>query len=81
MFRQSLSLFSSFCFLLNLIDVVFYSFLFSFQCPLTRLSRRVLIYTTIYFSFCKAFSLSFFIFSSLPLLFPLYIVLFLFYLF
>ena len=55
----------------NLIDVVFYSFLFSFQCPLTRLSRRVLIYTTIHFSFCKAFSLSFFIFFPVYFLFPL----------
>ena len=32
---------------LNLIDVVFHSFSFSFQCPLTRLSRRVPIYITI----------------------------------
>ena len=52
---------------------MFYSFLFSFQCPLTRLSRRVLIYTTIHFFFCKAFSLSFFIFFSLSIVFfPLY---------
>ena len=50
---------------------MFYSFLFSFQCPLTRLSRRVLIYTTIHFSFCKAFSLSFFIFFPVYFLFPL----------
>ena len=50
---------------------MFYSFLFSFQCPLTRLSRRVLIYTTIHFYFCKAFSLSFFIFFPVPFLFPL----------
>ena len=48
---------------LNLIDVVFYSFLFSFQCPLTWLSRRVPIYITILSPFCKAFSCSFFIFS------------------
>ena len=48
---------------LNLIDVVFHSFSFSFQCPLTRLSRRVPIYITISSFFCKAFSLSFFIFS------------------
>ena len=40
---------------LFLIDVVFYSFSFSFQCPLTRLSRRVPIYITIPFYFCKAF--------------------------
>ena len=48
---------------LNLIDVVFYSFLFSFQCPLTRFSRRVPIYITILSPFCKAFSCPFFIFS------------------
>ena len=46
----------------NLIDVVFYSFLFSFQCPLTWLSRRVPIYITIPSPFCKAFFLYFFIF-------------------
>ena len=57
----------------NLIDVVFYSFLFSFQCPLTWLSRRVPIYITIPSPFCKAFSLSFFIFFSIPLFFCLYI--------
>ena len=51
---------------LNLIDVVFHSFSFSFQCPLTRLSRRVPIYITILSSFCKAFSCSFFIFSLFP---------------
>ena len=50
----------------NLIDVVFYSFLFSFQCPLTWLSRRVPIYITIPSPFCKAFFLSFFIFSLFP---------------
>ena len=57
----------------NLIDVVFYSFLFSFQCPLTWLSRRVPIYITIPSPFCKAFFLSFFIFFSLSLFFCLYI--------
>ena len=57
----------------NLIDVVFYSFLFSFQCPLTWLSRRVPIYITIPSPFCKAFFLSFFIFFSIPLFFCLYI--------
>ena len=61
----------------NLIDVVFYSFLFSFQCPLTWLSRRVPIYITILSPFCKAFSLSFFIFFSFSLFFCLYIVVFL----
>ena len=50
----------------NLIDVVFYSFLFSFQCPLTWLSRRVPIYITIPSPFCKAFFLYFFIFSLFP---------------
>ena len=55
----------------NLIDVVFYSFLFSFQCPLTWLSRRVPIYITISSFFCKAFSLSFFIFFPVCFLFPL----------
>ena len=58
---------------LNLIDVVFYSFLFSFQCPLTWLSRRVPIYITILSPFCKAFSCPFFIFFSIPLFFCLYI--------
>ena len=58
---------------LNLIDVVFYSFLFSFQCPLTRLSRRVPIYITILSPFCKAFSCPFFIFFSISLFFCLYI--------
>ena len=57
----------------NLIDVVFYSFLFSFQCPLTWLSRRVPIYITIPSPFCKAFFLYFFIFFSLSLFFCLYI--------
>ena len=57
----------------NLIDVVFYSFLFSFQCPLTWLSRRVPIYITIPSPFCKAFFLSFFVFFSIPLFFCLYI--------
>ena len=57
----------------NLIDVVFYSFLFSFQCPLTWLSRRVPIYITIPSPFCKAFFLSFFIFFSISLFFCLYI--------
>jgi len=58
---------------LNLIDVVFYSFLFSFQCPLTWLSRRVPIYITIPFPFCKAFFLSFFVFFLyFPLFLPLY---------
>ena len=57
----------------NLIDVVFYSFLFSFQCPLTRLSRRVPIYITILSPFCKAFSCPFFIFFSFSLFFCLYI--------
>ena len=57
----------------NLIDVVFYSFLFSFQCPLTWLSRRVPIYITILSPFCKAFSCPFFIFFSLSLFFCLYI--------
>ena len=61
---------------LNLIDVVFYSFLFSFQCPLTWLSRRVPIYITIPSPFCKAFFLSFFVFFSIPLFFCLYIVVF-----
>ena len=56
---------------------MFYSFLFSFQCPLTRLSRRVPIYTTIHFYFCKAFFLSFFIFFPVCFLFPLYIDVFL----
>jgi len=58
---------------LNLIDVVFYSFLFSFQCPLTWLSRRVPIYITIPSPFCKAFFLYFFIFFYLSLFFCLYI--------
>ena len=62
---------------LNLIDVVFYSFLFSFQCPLTWLSRRVPIYITILSPFCKAFSCSFFIFFSISLFFCLYINVFL----
>ena len=62
---------------LNLIDVVFYSFLFSFQCPLTWLSRRVPIYITILSPFCKAFSCPFFIFFSIPLFFCLYINVFL----
>ena len=57
---------------LNLIDVVFYSFLFSFQCPLTWLSRRVPIYITIPSPFCKAFFLSFFIFFYLFLSFSLF---------
>ena len=58
---------------LNLIDVVFYSFLFSFQCPLTWLSRRVPIYITIPSPFCKAFFLSFFVFFLyFPLFLPLY---------
>ena len=57
----------------NLIDVVFYSFLFSFQCPLTWLSRRVPLYITIPSPFCKAFFLSFFIFFSISLFFCLYI--------
>ena len=52
---------------------MFYSFLFSFQCPLTRLSRRVPIYITILSPFCKAFSCPFFIFFSLSLFFYLYI--------
>ena len=56
---------------LNLIDVVFYSFLFSFQCPLTWLSRRVPIYITIPSPFCKAFFLSFFVFFSISFLFSL----------
>ena len=57
----------------NLIDVVFYSFLFSFQCPLTWLSRRVPIYITIPSPFCKAFFLYFFIFFLYsPLFLPLY---------
>ena len=56
---------------LNLIDVVFYSFLFSFQCPLTWLSRRVPIYITIPSPFCKAFFLSFFVFFSIFFLFSL----------
>ena len=56
----------------NLIDVVFYSFLFSFQCPLTWLSRRVPIYITIPSPFCKAFFLSFFIFFYLFLSFSLF---------
>ena len=50
----------------NLIDVVFYSFLFSFQCPLTWLSRRVPIYITIPSPFCKAFFYLFLFFSLLP---------------
>ncbi len=73
---DNFGLFSSFfvfCYFLNLIDVVFYSFLFSFQCPLTRLSRRVPIYITILSPFCKAFSCPFFIFFSLSLFFCLYI--------
>ena len=56
----------------NLIDVVFYSFLFSFQCPLTWLSRRVPIYITIPSPFCKAFFLYFFLFLYSPLFLPLY---------
>ena len=51
---------------LNLIDVVFYSFLFSFQCPLTWLSRRVPIYITIPSPFCKAFFYLFLFFSLFP---------------
>ena len=58
---------------LNLIDVVFYSFLFSFQCPLTWLSRRVPIYITIPSPFCKAFfSVFFYLFLYSPLFLPLY---------
>ena len=57
----------------NLIDVVFYSFLFSFQCPLTWLSRQVPIYITIPSPFCKAFFLYFVIFFSFSLLLCLYI--------
>ena len=64
-FQTTLVCLALFCFL-NLIDVVFYSFLFSFQCPLTWLSRRVPIYITIPSPFCKAFSCSFFIFSLFP---------------
>jgi len=60
-----------------LIDVVFHSFSFSFQCPLTRLSRRVPIYITISSFFCKAFSLSFFPFFSLFSFFSLFIDVFL----
>ena len=57
----------------NLIDVVFYSFLFSFQCPLTWLSRRVPIYITIPSPFCKAFfSVFFYLFLYSPLFLPLY---------
>ena len=62
---------------LNLIDVVFHSFSFSFQCPLTRLSRRVPIYITISSFFCKAFSLSFFPFFSVSSFLSLYIDVFL----
>ena len=76
-FFQTTLVFLALFYFFNLIDVVFYSFLFSFQCPLTWLSRRVPFYITIPSPFCKAFSLSFFIFFSLSLFFCLYINVFL----